>query len=146
MNAQLFSKRSLLFFLLGFLPLPAGFVLDRLLMAGHMPPLAVVAFLLLCLWALLAGWLSRPDAKAAATLIPLNFAAFVTLVLLLFQILVRRAMFPGLVGVLSQLFYLPLLNLGGTLTFFSPSFAPAYAACFLLLLAASLLGWARRRR
>lgn len=115
-------------------------------MAGHMPPLAVVAFLLLCLWALLAGWLSRPDAKAAATLIPLNFAAFVTLVLLLFQILVRRAMFPGLVGVLSQLFYLPLLNLGGTLTFFSPSFAPAYAACFLLLLAASLLGWARRRR
>ena len=146
MKAQLFSKRSLLLFLLGFLPLPAGLVLDRLLMAGHMPPLAVVAFLLLCLWALLSGCLSRPDTPALATLIPLNFAAFVTLVLLLIQILGRRAMFSGPVGTLSQLFYLPLLNLGGLLTVFSSSFAAAYTACFLLLLAASLLGWAKRRR
>ena len=111
-------------------------------------PLAGLA--LLGLWAAAACLLGEGGRGPLATLLPLNLPALAVLVLLGVQERLLHVYLPGLVGIGTQLFFLPLLNLGSTLTAWLPSVSafPAYCAAFLLLLVASLAGWslARRRR
>ena len=145
----------LLLLLLGLCPFAVGGWLHRTLMEADAVPMPLAFWSgigLLILWAL-AAFLARPHLSGSrAVLCCLHAAAAADLVLIAVQELVRHAYWPGPVGLWSQLFYLPLLDLGLGLTRWSSTLFPAYAACFLLLLAAALLGcrtrlwWDARKR
>ena len=129
--------------LAGLLPLVLGVLLDRAMMTVFFdvtPPLRLIGILTLGVWFglafLLGGWAGDPRQAAAL----LNLPALLVLVLLGVQELALHAYWQNLAGVLTQLFFFPLLSLGFALTGWSQSVFSAYCAAFLLLAAASYLG------
>lgn len=76
----------------------------------------------------------------------MNGVALVVLVLLGIQELVLGAYFSNAVGIWTQLYYLPLLQLGFSLTSWSSRVFTADAAAWLLMAAASYLGFRLGRR
>lgn len=145
--------KKLALFLMGCTPFFWGRLMDWALWTlfdEALPPLLfpLSALALLGLWAAAACLLGAGDRGPLATLLPLDLPALAVLVLLGVQEGLLHAYLPGPVGIGTQLFFLPLVNLGATLTAWLPSISvfPAYCAAFLLLLAASLAGWNLARR
>ena len=112
---------------------------------NSLPPLLLIALLLLLVWGLIA-FLARPRMKStAAVILPLNLIALLVLLLLGVQELILHAYWFNPVGWLTQFYYLPLLRVGVLLTSWTSSVFTAYCAAFLLMLAASTFGCNLRR-
>mgnify|MGYP001855463879 CR=1 FL=1 len=112
---------------------------------NSLPPLLLIALLLLLVWGLIA-FLARPRMKStAAVILPLNLIALLVLLLLGVQELILHAYWFNPVGWLTQFYYLPLLRAGVLLTSWTSSVFTAYCAAFLLMLAASTFGCNLRR-
>lgn len=134
-------KRVLLL-LLGWLPLLAGAVMDDLMMRymDVRPPYLLIGVGTLLVWALLGSFTVMLKEKPAS-LLPLNLPAAIVLLLLVVQDGVCKAYWSNWLGVYTQLFYLPLLNLAGRLGgWLFHTIWPLYLLCFLLLCGASYLG------
>lgn len=127
---------------LGFVPLLAGVLMDSFLMAFQN---TVLPFLLISV-ASLVGWgviAFRWEPKVQKTWKLVLFHNLVpagVFVLICVQQLGMGRFWSGVVGAWSQMFYLPVLNLGYSLTKWSTSLFPAYCASFLLMLIASFVG------
>ena len=104
--------KQLLRILLGFVPLGIGILLNAYMMA-HMdtlPPLALIALGTLLLWGLL-GYLTADGKKPRSQVLSLNAANFLALALVLVQELLLGRYWTNAVGLASQFFFLPLINL-----------------------------------
>ena len=101
---------------------------------------SLIAILFLLIWGAIAFFV-RPRVAGVRTLaVCLNLAAGIDLILVGVQELVLGAYWSNPAGLWTQLYYLPLMNLGFTLTPWSHSVFSAYCAAFLLMLAATFLG------
>lgn len=126
---------------LGLLPFLFGGVMDACMTAHPetLPPFLPIGLATLILWFLLSFAACRFVRGIGRVVIPLNLPALAVLVLIGVQTL-RGSFWMNAAGVWTQLFYLPLIHMGGLVTRWSGSMFPAFCACFLMMLAASCLG------
>ena len=132
---------KLLAILLGFIPYGLGRLMDWSMMeySDTLPPLKLIAFAVLLLWGILA-YLLRFRLTTKDTILFLNVIPALNLLLIAIQELILKAYWPNMLGIMTQLYYLPLLNLSYGLTFWAHTVFPAYCAAFLLMGIVSFLG------
>lgn len=136
--------------LTGLLPFAAGYGMHWMMTENPdlRLPYGLIGLVFLLLWggiAFLAGIFARRRPLLEITC--MNGAALVVLVLLGIQELVLGAYFSNAAGVWTQLYFLPLLRFGFSLTSWSSRVFAADAAAYLLMAAAAYLGfWLGRRQ
>ena len=128
--------------LLGGLPFAIGGWLNHIMLSSSntLPPLFFIGIVCLILWGFIAFVAKSFIEENKEIVIRLNLIAAVVLVLVTVQEVVLHAYWFNFVGVWSQLYYLPLLNVGFTLTSWSSSVFPAYVVSFGLMVAATVVG------
>lgn len=126
----------------GFLPFVFGGLMNWYMMTNPnaLPPFFLIAMGMLILWAVVSFFMMGRIQNEKKVVLSLNGVAFIVLILLGVQEMVLQAYWMNPVGTWTQFFYLPLLRLGFTFTSWTPSMFFAYAASFLLMLLASVLG------
>ena len=126
----------------GFLPFVFGGLMNWYMMTNpnELPPFFLIAMGMLILWAVVSFFMMGRIQNEKKVVLSLNGVAFIVLILLGVQEMVLQAYWMNPVGTWTQFFYLPLLRLGFTFTSWTPSMFFAYAASFLLMLLASVLG------
>lgn len=134
--------KSLSLFVLGFIPFLIGRLLNWRMFAdmNSMPPLFVIGLITLAVWFIISYSFFNPTKSLKRTVLLFNLPATLVLILVGIQELILHAYWMNYVGKWTQLFYLPLLNIGFRLTWFSHTVFPAYCASFTLMIAASFLG------
>lgn len=137
----------MLMFITGFLPFALGHIQNCLMLsnADAVLPYTLISVLFLFLWAFLAFLLNKRGKRTKQTLLFLNLPAAAVLALLGVQELLLHRYWANAIGIWTQIFYLPLVNLGALLTGWSHSLFAAYAASFLLILAAAYAGCRLRK-
>lgn len=130
----------------GLLPFLLGGLLNWYIMTytESLPPLFLIGVLFLVFWGVVAFFAFRALGSVAKVVIPLNAVGFIVLFLVWIQEIVLHGYWQNAVGLWTQYYYLPLLQLGDflpTLIFRgSHLFFDAYAPAFLLMLAVSFAG------
>lgn len=109
-------------------------------------PYGLISLAMLLLWGCIAFFLHNRNQKTAEIVISLNLIPALDLLLVGVQELIYHAYWANRVGLWSQLFYLPMINLGVKFTIGSHSMFPAYAACFVLMAAVSFVGCKLKQR
>lgn len=132
---------GLLLIILGLLPFAFGRLMNFYVLAypDRVPPYFAITLLALLLWGGIS-FLARRRLGTRRVVASLNAAALATLLLLTIQMLGFHSFWTNAVGLWTQLFFLPLLNVSFLLTTWSHSMLPAFYAAFILMFAASLLG------
>lgn len=140
--------KKLCIFLLGFIPLGLGLLMDKLMWAfpDALPHYMLTAIGVLVFWVFLSFFVGRLNESPRATFLLINAPAAIVLVLHLFQLIVLGQYWNNWFGNTLQFFYMPLLNLGGKFTFLGGGMLTAYCASFLLLCAASYCGIIYRKK
>ena len=139
---------KILLVLLGGLPFAVGGWLNQSILASSdtLPPLFLIGIGCLVLWGLIAFGARFFIEDEREVVIRLNLIAAVVLVLVAIQEVILHAYWSNIVGVWSQFYYLPLLNLGFTLTRWSSSVFPAYVVSFGLMIGATVVGGRMREK
>ena len=129
-------------FAFGALPFLAGGIQNWYMLAhaDSAFPYGLISLAALLAWGCIAFFLDKHYRMTRAIFISLNLIAAFDLLLVGIQELAFHAYWANGIGVWSQLFYLPILNLGFSLTSWSHSVFTAYAACFVLMAAVSFAG------
>ena len=102
--------------------------------------------LFLLFWGLLAFLCNRKGAQTKQVVCFLNLLAALNLVLLGVQDVILGAYWSNFLGLITQVFYLPVLNLGAILTVWFSSVFVVYIASFILMVAASYAGCRIRQK
>ncbi len=132
---------KLLAILLGFIPYGLGGLMDWYMLSNinSIPPFKLIAFAVLLLWAVFA-YVLRFRLTTKETVLFLNIIPAVDLILVAVQELIVGAYWPNIIGAMTQLYYLPLLNLSFSLTFWAGTTFLAYCSAFLLMCIVAFLG------
>lgn len=128
--------------LLGLIFFPLAFLLNAWMQSDSFPVTLLWLFGVgaLALW-LGCGWLSfRLLGNQRQAFLLGNSFPFLILLLVLFQEWVLGAYWPNLVGIAGQVYYLPVIKLGFSLTPMFHTVPPAYLVSFALLCAVFWLG------
>lgn len=133
---------------LGLIPLVAGGIMNWWMLTNPdaLPPFFLIALGLLTSWAVIAYFMMQKLQSEKRVVLSLNSVAFAVLILLGIQEFALHAYWTNFVGAWTQYFYLPVLRLGFTFTSWTPSMFFAYAAAFLLMLGASVVGCKFKRK
>lgn len=133
--------------LFGLLPFAVGGLMNWAIMEqpDKVLPFPEIAIILLVCWGLLS-YSMRAKFTRKQLLCSMHLIPAVILVLVAVQILVFQAYWRNPVGLWTQLYYLPFMNLGFLFAFWIPSMLGAYTACFLLMLGTAFLGMKLRER
>ena len=128
--------------ILGVIPLAVGFVMNWLMMTFSQTvfPYLLISIAFLSFWTWL-GFNSYKFNKEGNTIYFLHLPAFLALVLNLYQEVVLGHYFGNLLGICTQFFFLPVLNLSYLLTFWSSRLWSAYIAGFLLMCLTYFIGY-----
>ncbi|HHX28283.1 MAG: hypothetical protein ACOX5Q_10375 [Bacillota bacterium] len=131
-----------LLFLVGFIPLALGYVMNHAMMAfpSVALPYGTIGIVFLIAWfglGMATRRLLDSDRKALAIV---HVAGFVALLLLLYQEAIQGYYWANQVGTATQFFYLPVLNVAGKFTAFSPRLYWTYILGFALMTVAFALG------
>ena len=109
-------------------------------------PYGLISVSFLLVWGCIAFLFNRNHQRTKEIVIFLNLIALLDLLLIGFQELIFHAYWMNSIGLWSQFFYLPMINLGFSLTTWSHSVFPAYVVSFILLVAASFAGCKLREK
>ena len=124
----------------GLLLFPLGWLVNWLVMNVSSRWLGWYGVITLAVWFFLAYRFSRFNRNTVEAVLMLNLPAAIVLILLAVQHLIFHAYWMNHIGLWSQLFYLPVINLGVNLTSWSHTLFPAYAAGFILMICCSFVG------
>ncbi|MBC5730530.1 hypothetical protein [Pseudoflavonifractor hominis] len=142
-------KRNIALLLLGILPLPLGYALNFVILS--LPSSSILLYAVsigfLLLWVLLARRVSAREGQPIVQALLLSAFGLLMLLLVLYQELVMGRYWFNLLGAAPQLYFLPLLSLGFTLSnVLIQPFLPTlemwlvYLLAWLLLFAAGCAG------
>ncbi len=133
---------------LGVLPFAVGNIQNyyMLIYTHSLPPYALISASFFLVWGCIAFILNKNGKRTKQIVIFLNLIAALDLLLVGAQELIFHAYWSNIIGLWSQLFYLPLIHLGFSLTKFSHSVFPAYAASFILMICAAFAGCKLREK
>ena len=126
--------------LLGLMPLGLGWLLNWY-MTIHpetFPPLFIIGVAFLLVWGYISWRVNNKVLCMGPVMLVQNGFAAVCLVLVAIQS-IQGAYWEGLLGVCSQMFYIPMLYLGSVF-FHGLGVFGVYFACFALMILASFIG------
>lgn len=127
--------------ILGALPFAVGGAQNwYMLHTDSLLPYGLMAVFFLFAWGGIAFLLNQAGKRTSQTVVFLNLIAALDLLLVGAQELIFHAYWMNDAGLWSQLFYLPLINLGFRLTSWSHGAFSAYAASFVLMVGAAFAG------
>ena len=128
--------------LLGFLPFAVGGFMNRYMMEhpDTLLPYLWISIGILVAWAILAFLMKFWIKDRKKVMIGLNAVPCLVMILFCIQDLILGAFWMNALGVWTQYFYLPMLNLAYRLTNWSSRMTTDVVVCFLLLVAATALG------
>lgn len=134
--------------ILGALPFAVGRIQDWYMSTSLYSslPYWVISLAFLSAWGFLAFLMNGNGKRTKRIVIFLNLIAALDLILIGIQILVLHSYWPNGIGIWTQLFYLPVLNLGFRLTSWSHGVFPAYAAGFILMVGVTFAGCKLREK
>jgi len=114
--------------------------------ADSLLPYRLISVFFLLVWGCIAFVLKGNHQRTKEIVIFLNLIAALDLLLIGVQELIFHAYWMNSIGGWSQLFYLPMINLGFGLTNWSHSVFPAYVMSFALMVVASFVGCILREK
>jgi len=139
--------------LISLLPLPLGFIINRLLMTiwfytFPMGWLMLIGLFVLLVWFVMGMVTVKWIGPQREVLLYLNTIPGLFLILVLFQEFVIRRFWTNLFGISTQFYYLPIATLSSRLlriipfitTFITIRLSYVYALAFCIMLAASFVG------
>ena len=117
--------------------------MNRLMMMfpDTVPPTTIIGIIFLAFWGFLSFQAGKMEKDIKSAFFLLNGPALLVMHLILWQEVIRQSYWKGILGVYTQLFYLPLISIGFSLTPWSGRIWPAYIMCFLLMSAMFVLGY-----
>ena len=136
------KKENVITVLLGFVPFILGWMTNWLLF-GNVSVRIIVWFAALygpIVWAALSYAACRMLRSVSKTMLLINAVAFIDLLLIYWQEMVRQQYFGGFIGACTQFYYLPWLRWGVLLAIETSTMVPAYFMSFLVMLICSYLG------
>lgn len=147
MEAFFMMKLSYLVF--GFTPLLAGYIINEWIMNNmdSVLPYRRLSIFFLIFWTVLGFFLSKEKNSLKEVALWVHAPAIFMLLLIVLQIGIQGRHWDNALGMIPQLFYLPLINLAGALTFgIGRHMLPIYIISFILLCLAFQLGtWLREK-
>ena len=128
--------------MLGALPFVVGAIQNWYMLTymESLIPYGLISVFFLLVWGCIAFLLKGNHQRTRKIVVFLNLIAVLDLLLIGVQELVFRAYWMNSIGLWSQLFYLPMVNLGFSLTTWSHSVFSAYVVSFILMVATSFAG------
>ena len=136
------------FIAIGLLPFVVGGTQNWYMLthADTLLPYSLISLCFLFVWGCIAFLLNGKHQRAKTVVVFLNLIALLDLLLVGVQELLLHRYWMNSIGTWSQYFYLPTINLGFSLTSWSHSVFPAYAASFILMVAVSFVGCKLREK
>lgn len=133
---------------LGLIPFAIGGFMNWFMLSHPetLPPYALIGIVTLLIWAAISFTVKAHVKDTKKLLIGLNLPAFAVLVLLCVQELLLKAYWQNPIGLWTQLYYLPLINISTRLAMWSSHLFVVYCAAFILLLGASFVGCKLRKK
>lgn len=142
--------RKMLLLLLGFMPFLFGRLLNWAMMTVFIDitlPYFFIGVITMAIWFLFSYFFCNATNTHTQAVVLLNLPAAFVLILVGIQELVLHSYWMNPVGMWTQMFYLPLLNIGFRLTRGLESMFSAQCACFILMIAVSYFGcYVRKKR
>ena len=138
-------KRTWLLLLVGLMPLLAGVALDAATPRFSQSYSVLLSAALLGLWGYLSYKVRRPQDTALTHAIMMQVPAFAVLLLVIYQVYVQGEFWPNAVGMMTQLYYLPVMALVARIArlFFDDiGLGLMFLVGFAVMLVASLVGGA----
>ncbi len=135
--------KKLMLFFIGFIPLPLGYIMNYIIMAVYYDkvlPYGAIGIIFLIAWfglGLITYHLADSDKEA---IVIVHLVAFVDLLLILFQEVVLKHYWYNQIGIATQFFYLPLVNIAGKFAFFFHRIYWIYVVAFAFMCIAFYLG------
>lgn len=133
----------LLFFGAGLLPAITGHLMNVYMMANpdKVLPYGLIGVLFLLVWGMFGFISARRQLAIKPALLAAHDIALLALVLVLLQAIGFGRYWNNVVGVASQLYFLPVLNLSSRLAFWGGPLWQVYIVSFLLLAGTFALGY-----
>lgn len=131
-----------IYVVLGALPFVVGGIQNWYMLTymDSVLPYGMISVSFLLGWGCIAFLLKGNRQRTEKIVIFQNLIAVLNLLLIGVQELILHAYWMNIIGLWSQLFYLPMINLGSRITTWSHSVFPAYAVSFILMVGASFAG------
>ncbi len=129
-------------FLVGLIPFLLGYIMNRAMMAFPAVsfPYGAIGLISLIAWFGLGMTTRRLVDSDGEALALVHLAGVLDLLLLLFQEVIQGHYWVNKIGVATQLFYLPVVNIAAKFTAFSPRLYWTYVSGLVLMVAAFSLG------
>lgn len=130
-------------FLIGFIPLPLGYIMNRLMVSVYYDkvlPYGAIGIVFLIAWFVLGLATYNFIISDREAIVIVHLFGFVDLLLILFQEVILKNYWFNQIGTATQFFYLPLVNVAEAFTFFSSRIYWTYVVAFVLMCAAFTLG------
>lgn len=133
---------NILAVIIGMLPFVVGGVLNKVMIvqSEHLLPMTMIGLVFCISWGIVAFVFQNKIGNVKRVVVLMNAIAGVDLLLLGIQELVVHAYWSNVIGMWSQLFYLPLIKIAFLFTRWSHTMFAAYIASFLLMVVISFLG------
>ena len=140
--------KKLILFLLGFIPLVLGFLMNSWMMKNQSSilPFNLIGIFSLAIWTFIGYKTYEVGKPLLESAIIVNLPAFLALLLNLVQEIILGRYWFNVFGVATQFFYLPLISLSSTFTFWSPYLWTVYIVGFILMFVSYYMGGYFRRR
>ena len=139
-------KKLIILNLLGFIPLFIGIIMNYIIMQDVILSFNLIGFIFIILWIFVGYKTEGIEETPAKTSISIHIPAAFALILVLFQELILGQYWFNILGMLTQLFFLPLISIGSYLTFWTPRIWPVYIVAFLIMLGSYYIGIRIKKR
>lgn len=136
--------KKIILVVIGLLPFPVGYFMNYLIMSdtffNKALPYGTIGLVFLLCWFLLGKVLSPLADTIKKASILAHSVALLVLILNLFQVIILKQYWANHVGVATQFYFLPLLNISFTLTPMFHSLSVVYIVSFSLMCVSFYLG------
>ena len=139
-------KKLIILNLLGFIPLFIGIIMNYIIMQDVILSFNLIGFIFIIFWIFIGYKTEGVEETPAKTSISIHMPAAFALILVLFQELILGQYWFNILGMLTQLFFLPLISIGSYLTFWTPRIWPVYIVAFLLMIGSYYIGIRIKKR
>lgn len=134
--------KKIILFSLGFIPLGLGVLMNSWIMENQdsILPFKIIGILFIALWIFIGFTTNKFAETSLKSSMIVNSSAFLVLLLLLYQEIIQGYYWPSIIGIATQFYFLPLINLSFSLTMWMHFVWPAYIVSFLLMFSSYYLG------
>lgn len=140
--------KKLMLLFIGLIPLPLGYIMNYLMMKVYYDrvlPYGAIGIIFLIAWFGLGLTTCHFTDSDKEAVVIVHMLAFVDLLLVIFQEVILKHYWFNQIGIATQLFYLPLVNIAGKFVFFSNRVYWIYVAAFAFMCIVFYLGRLARK-